>query len=76
MGKRPRGAEAVAEMKSPEQKKPASGLQDLKVQLANAIKLENFEEAAILRDKIKTQEEEKPMPADSTKTARKKKKDQ
>ncbi|MBL7131520.1 MAG: UvrB/UvrC motif-containing protein [Candidatus Omnitrophica bacterium] len=56
-GKSPRGVAEVGIIRKPEPKKSKFELQELKIKLQEAIKLENFEEAAKLRDKIKVLEE-------------------
>lgn len=74
-GKSPLGeAVEVKATRKPEFKKPESALQDLKNKLQEAIKLENFEEAAILRDKIKSIEEKKVSSGPSLKSTTKRKK--
>lgn len=62
-------------VKKSEVKIPKSDLQDLKARLLEVIKLENFEEAAILRDKIKAWEEKKPSSQASTKSTGRKKRE-
>ncbi|MFC1710021.1 UvrB/UvrC motif-containing protein [Candidatus Omnitrophota bacterium] len=74
MGKSSQGATRVKVVRKLEPKKTVIGLEDFKAKLLEAIKLENFESAAILRDKIKALEEEKSSSQALPKTIRKKKK--
>ncbi|MFC1645599.1 UvrB/UvrC motif-containing protein [Candidatus Omnitrophota bacterium] len=73
-GKTPQGTARVKVDRRPEPKKTKSDLQDLKIKLLESIKLENFEEAAKLRDEIKAIEEKKTFSGASLKSTTKKKK--
>ncbi len=72
-GKSHQGAKEVKAVKKTQIKKPESELQDFKNRLQEAIKLENFEEAAILRDKIKALEEKESSSAVPSKDKERKK---
>jgi protein arginine kinase activator len=76
-GKSPQGESvAVKAFRASEAKQPELSLEDLKNKLTDAIKSENFEEAAILRDKIKALEENKPAAEPSVKSTGRRKKSQ
>jgi protein arginine kinase activator len=64
VGKIPEGAAEIKPVEKPEPKKTRTDLQDLKNRLQEAIKSENFEEAAELRDRIKVLEEKGKAPAE------------
>lgn len=74
-GKSPQGAAVVVKSaRKSEPKKLEPTLEVLKNKLQEAIRLENFEEAAVLRDKIKAIEEKKVPSGSSLKSTTKKKK--